>query len=93
MGARLGTCQRFSSNSRVGQSGAKVFPYVGLQHWVKVLKFSVGDEANYEDLSRGRDTLIGRENAKRKRERREEVSLNALRVEGGEGGRWDAGGG
>lgn len=69
-----------------------MFPYVGLQHRVKVLKFPVGDEANYEDLSGTRDTLISRENAKRKWGR-EEVSLNTLRVEGGAGGRWDAGGG
>lgn len=85
---QLWTCQIFSSHSRVGQRGAEVFPYVGLQHRVKVLKFPVGDEANYEDLSGSRDTLIRRENARRKSERGEEdsVSLNALWVEKGAGG-------
>lgn len=63
--------QSFSAHSRVGQRGAEVFPYVGLQHRVKVLKFSVGDEANYEHLSRSRDTLIRRENQKKKKKERE----------------------
>lgn len=63
----------FSSHSRVGQRGAEVFAYVGLQHRVKVLKFPVCDEANYEDLSASRDTLIRRENAARERGSREGV--------------------
>lgn len=89
----------FSSHSRVGQRGAEVFAYVGLQHRVKVLKFPVCDEANYEDLSASRDTLIRRENAAREREQggcgeEKSVSLNTLRVEGGAGGgmggrRWE----
>lgn len=38
-------------NSRVGQRGTEMLPYVRLQDRVKVLKLSVSYEANYEHLS------------------------------------------
>lgn len=46
------------SNSRIGQRGTEMLPYVGLQNRVKVLKFSVCYESNYEHLSGNRDTFI-----------------------------------
>lgn len=37
-------------DSRVGQRGAEMLPYVRLQDRVEVLKLSVRDESNYEHL-------------------------------------------
>lgn len=52
------------SNSRIGQRGTEMLPDVGLQNRVKVLKFSVCYESNYEHLSGNRDVFIKRQTAR-----------------------------